>query len=171
MIIVALGANLPSRFGTPAQTLYAALKAMAQKGVWPVQVSRVWKTAPVPFVEGQPWYYNAVAVVETVQSPQELMLSLLGIESEFGRVRTVKNAPRLLDLDLIAYDDWVVSMDPELILPHPRMQERAFVLMPMADILDNWTDPRTGKSLDDLIAALPQDQQAEPVEGGWDEGH
>ena len=124
MKLVALGANLPSRFGTPAQTLYAALKAMAQKGVWPVQISRVWKTAPVPYVEGQPWYHNAVAAVETAQSAPDLLKTLLAIEEEFGRVRTVKNAPRLLDLDLIAYDREIIKNGDELIVPHPRRCRR-----------------------------------------------
>lgn len=168
MKIVALGANLPSRFGTPAQTLYAALKAMAEKGLWPVQISRVWKTAPVPFVEGQPWYYNAVAAVETSKTAHDLLMTLLQIEEDFGRVRTVKNAPRLLDLDLIAYDDAVIPDGPEMIVPHPRMHERAFVLMPMADILEEWTHPQSGATLDDMIAALPDEQQAEPMEDGWD---
>ena len=169
MKIVALGANLPSRFGTPAQTLYAALKAMAEREIWPVQISRVWKTAPVPFVEGQPWYHNAVAAVETSKSAHDLLKTLLVIEEEFGRVRTVRNAPRLLDLDLIAYDGQIIPEGPEIIVPHPRMDARAFVLLPMADILDDWTHPQTGTKLEDLIAAIPQDQMAEPVEGGWDE--
>ncbi|HEU4837792.1 MAG TPA: 2-amino-4-hydroxy-6-hydroxymethyldihydropteridine diphosphokinase [Micavibrio sp.] len=169
MKIVALGANLPSRFGTPAQTLYAALKAMAEREIWPVQISRIWKTAPVPFVEGQPWYHNAVAAVETSKPANDLLKTLLSIEEEFGRVRTVRNAPRLLDLDLIAYDGQIIPEGPEIIVPHPRMDARAFVLLPMADILDEWAHPQTGATLNDLIAALPKDQMAEPVEGGWDE--
>lgn len=168
MKLVALGANLSSWFGTPPQTLYAALKAMAARDIWPVQISRVWKTAPVPFVDGVPWYYNAVAAVETSLSAHELLKALLSIEEEFGRVRTVRNAPRLLDLDLITYDDDIITDGSELIVPHPRMQERAFVLMPMADLLDEWVHPQTGKSLDDLIAKIPDGQKAEPIEDGWD---
>lgn len=170
MKIVALGANLPSRYGTPAQTLYAALKAMAERGIWPVQISRVWKTAPVPFVEGQPWYHNAVAAVETSKPAHDLLKTLLSIEEEFGRVRTVKNAPRLLDLDLIAYDDAVIQEGTEIIVPHPRMDARAFVLLPMADILDgDWEHPQTGRTLAAMIKAIPADQMAEPMDGGWDE--
>lgn len=141
---------------------------MAAKDIWPVHISRVWKTAPVPYVEGDPWYYNAVAAVETTKPAHELLLTLLAIEEEFGRVRTVRNAPRLLDLDLITYDDAVISEGPDIIVPHPRMDVRAFVLMPMADLLDDWAHPQTGKSLDDLIALLPDDQKAEPMEDGWD---
>ncbi len=170
MKIVALGANLPSRFGTPPQTLYAALKAMAEKGIWPAQISRVWKTAPVPFDPDQPWFYNAVAAVETSKTAHELLMTLLQIEEEFGRVRTVPNAPRLLDLDLIVYDDEIIANGPELIVPHPRMDTRAFVLMPMTDLLDDdWVHPQNGRALKDMIAGIPKDQQAEPVDGGWDE--
>jgi 2-amino-4-hydroxy-6-hydroxymethyldihydropteridine diphosphokinase len=168
MKIVALGANLESRYGTPPQTLYAALKSMAERGVWPVQISRVWKTAPVPFDETQPWYYNAVAAVETSKSAHNLLMTLLGIEEEFGRVRTVKNAPRLLDLDLIAYDDLVLNA-ADLVVPHPRMHQRAFVLLPMSDIVDDWLHPQTKTPLNDLIGALPRSQLAEPIEGAWDE--
>ena len=169
MKIVALGANLPSRFGTPAQTLYAALKAMAEAGVWPVQISRVWKTAPVPFSPDQPWYHNAVAAVETDMEAHELLKTLLGIEERFGRVRTVRNAPRLLDLDLIAYNDDIIRNGDELIVPHPRMHQRAFVLMPMSDILEGWEHPESGRTLEELIAALPEGQDAIPMENGWDE--
>ena len=169
MILVALGANLPSRFGTPAQTLYAALMAMAKAGVWPDQISRVWKTAPVPYSDDQPWYHNAVASVRTELDAYDLLKTLLGIEEEFGRVRTVKNAPRLLDLDLIAYNDEIIRRGEELIVPHPRMQERAFVLMPMADVLDDWTHPESGKTLEDLLKALPEGQEAVPMEDGWNE--
>lgn len=170
MKIVALGANLDSEHGTPPQTLYAALKAMAENGVWPVQISRVWKTAPVPFDPAQPWYYNAVAAVETSKSAHELLMTLLQIEEKFGRVRTIKNAPRVLDLDLIVYDDEIVADGPTLIVPHPRMDSRAFVLMPMADILDDdWMHPGNGRMLKDMIADIPKDQEAIPVEGGWDE--
>ncbi len=168
MKLVALGANLPSRFGTPEQTLYAALKAMAQKEIWPTQISRIWKTAPVPFDPAQPWYHNAIAAVQTDKAPEDLLAALLSIEAEFGRVRSVRNAPRLLDLDLIAYDD-VVMDAPDLTLPHPRMHERGFVLLPLSDIVDDWDHPRTGARLGDLLKALPEDQKAEALENGWEE--
>lgn len=169
MILVALGANLPSRFGTPAQTLYAALKAMAQIEAWPVQISRVWKTAPVPYDDNAPWFYNAVCAIDTELEPAALLEALLRIEEDFGRVRTVRNAPRLLDLDLIAYDDQIIRDGEILMVPHPRMNERAFVLLPLSDIAEDWTHPENGKSLKDLIAALPDGQAAEPLEDGWDE--
>ncbi len=142
---------------------------MARRGVWPVEVSRLWRTAPVPPDPAVPWYYNAVATVKTDLDPHALLATLLAIEQDFGRVRGERNAPRAIDLDLIAYGDDVVEEGPDLIVPHPRMDLRAFVLLPMSDILDDWRHPVNGKGLEDLIAALPPEQIAEPVEGGWDE--
>lgn len=161
MKIVALGANLPSSHGTPAQTLKAAVRAIADKGIEIVAASHIWKTAPVPFHPDYPWYHNGVIAVETDWSAHELLQTLLGIEQDFGRVRTVKNAPRLLDLDLIAYDDEIILDRPELLVPHPRMHERAFVLMPMSDITKEWVHPQTGVTLRALLAHVPEDQKAE----------
>jgi 2-amino-4-hydroxy-6-hydroxymethyldihydropteridine diphosphokinase len=169
MKIVALGANLPSRFGSPQQTLFAALTEMAKRNVWPVGVSRIWKTAPVPYVDGMPWFYNAVAEVETSKTAHDLLKTLLEIEQDFGRVRTERNAPRLLDLDLISYDNLMIEEGPDILVPHPRMHERAFVLLPLMDIAEEWIHPQNGLTLEQLIKNLPPDQKAEPVEGGWDE--
>lgn len=167
MKIVALGANLPSEYGTPVQTLAAAAKAMEAQGFRIMAYSRIWKTAPVPFDPAQPWYHNAVMAVETDKSAHDLLTTLLSIEEEFGRVRTVKNAPRLLDLDLIAYDELVLAEGPQLIVPHPRMQDRGFVLLPLNDIARDWIHPQTGQTLSQLIAALPDDQQAEATSEVW----
>lgn len=167
MKIVALGANLSSDFGTPVQTLAAAAAVMNARGLKVTDYSRIWKTAPVPFNPAHPWYHNAVVAVDTDQSPKELLITLLAIEEEFGRVRTVKNAPRLLDLDLIAYDDEIVSGGPDIIVPHPRMHERGFVLLPLNDINPTWVHPQSKQTLPDLIAELPQDQQAEATNEVW----
>ena len=161
MIIVALGANLNSDHGTPVQTLKAAVRAIAARGIHVVAASNIWKTAPVPYNPDHPWYHNGVIAVQTTLGPHDLLRALLMIEQEFGRVRTVRNAPRVLDLDLIAYNREIVMDGPELICPHPRMQERAFVLMPLSDIADDWIHPQSSTTLDELIAAIPADQQAE----------
>jgi len=164
MKIVALGANLPSHHGDPAQTLKAAVRAIEATGISVSQASRIWKTAPVPFHPDYPWYHNGVVAVETDKSAHDLLLTLLSIEQDFGRVRTVRNAPRVLDLDLIAYDQQIIPEGPEIIVPHPRMQERAFVLRPMSDIVTEWVHPQSGSSLSDLLAAIPADQEADPTE-------
>ncbi len=161
MKIVALGANLPSQHGTPAETLKAAVDAIAHRGINVIAASSIWKSAPVPFNPDHPWYYNGVVAVQTSLSAHELLRELLAIEQDFGRVRTVRNAPRVLDLDLIAYEDEIILDGPELLVPHPRMQDRAFVLMPMSDIFSEWRHPQSGTTLDQLLAAIPEDQKAE----------
>ena len=159
MIFVALGANLPSRFGTPYQTLQAARRVMQEKGIHITASSDTWLTAPVP-ISDQPWYHNEVVKVETALSAFRLLETLQDIENDFGRVRTVRNAPRLLDLDLIAYDDEILDK-PELIVPHPRMHRRAFVLLPLQEIAPDWVHPLLQQDIASLVAALPADQQAE----------
>lgn len=163
MICVALGANLPGRFGTPRAALAAALAAIANKGIGIPAVSSLWLTEPVP-VSDQPWYHNAVAVLETDLSAYALLETLHAIEEDFGRVRSVRNAARVLDLDLVAYHDTVIDR-PELIVPHPRMHERAFVLLPMSEVVSaDWRHPVSRKPLSELVAELP-DQKAQRAEG------
>jgi 2-amino-4-hydroxy-6-hydroxymethyldihydropteridine diphosphokinase len=152
MILIALGGNLASRAGEPAQTLDAALASLEQRSVRvrarsPYYVTPAW---PDP---SEPAFTNAVAQVESSLSPHALMEILHATETAFGRVRSRRNAPRTLDLDLIDYDGRIEQGPP--VLPHPRLAERAFVLVPLADIAPDWTDPVSGKSVAALIAALP----------------
>jgi 2-amino-4-hydroxy-6-hydroxymethyldihydropteridine diphosphokinase len=162
MILIAFGANLPGRFGSPLEALQQAVSALEARAVHVTRSSRIWLTAPVP-VSGQPDYHNAVAAVETDLSPLALLETMQAVETEFGRVRTVRNAPRVLDLDLIAYHDDVIDR-PAMIVPHPRMHRRAFVLKPLADIAPGWVHPALGIPLADLIRDLPVDQIARPTE-------
>lgn len=155
MILVALGANLPSRFGPPQATLEAALARLEGAGVRVLARSPWYLTAPVP-ASDQPDYVNGVARVETALDAAALLAELHAVEAEFGRVRTVANAARAIDLDLIAYGDDVRTEAP--VLPHPRMHERAFVLLPLADVAPGWVHPVLGRSVADLIAALPPGQ-------------
>lgn len=160
-IFIGLGANLHSDFGWPHQTLAAARREMAAAGIEIKAVSSTWLTAPVP-VSDQPWYHNEVVVVETVLSPELLLDFLQMIENDFGRVRTVRNAPRIIDLDLIAYHD-VVIHQAKLTVPHPRMHQRAFVLKPLQEIAPDWVHPVLCKPISELVAELPADQQARPM--------
>ncbi|MSP51489.1 MAG: 2-amino-4-hydroxy-6-hydroxymethyldihydropteridine diphosphokinase [Alphaproteobacteria bacterium] len=156
-----LGANLPSvRFGPPRATLTAALAALAQRDVVIVGQSPWYRSAPVP-PSAQPWYLNAIAVVKTELDPHALLVRLLAVESEFGRVRCTPNAPRPIDLDLLAYGARAIDRGGPLELPHPRMHLRAFVLMPMADIAPMWRHPRLGATVRELLAALPVAERAE----------
>ncbi len=163
MIFIALGANLPSRFGSPVDTIEAAKVAIEACGIKIVQSSRIWLTAPVPFDAGQDWYHNGVIAVETDLSPSGLHQEMLNIEEEFGRVRTVKNAPRLLDLDIIIYHNDIIAEGERLIVPHPRMHERLFVLKPLQDIDKNWVHPKIRQNIDTMLAACSKDQKAKPM--------
>jgi 2-amino-4-hydroxy-6-hydroxymethyldihydropteridine diphosphokinase len=152
MIFVALGANLPSKLGLPRATLDAAIRSLAQEGGDIVARSRIYRSAPVPKSD-QPDYLNAVVAMTTALDPVALLDVLNRIEVRFGRERRRPNAARTLDLDLIAYNEIVRDTAP--ILPHPRMHERAFVLLPMAEIAGNWRHPRLGLSIGAFIEALP----------------
>lgn len=152
MILIALGANLPSPAGPPAATLSAALDRLAQNGAAPLAVSSFYKTPAWPDPR-DPEFVNAVAAIETELSPVALMELLHRTESAFGRKRAVRNAPRTLDLDLLDYDGRVEQGPP--VLPHPRIADRAFVLIPLCDVAPGWRDPASGKSVSELIASLP----------------
>lgn len=157
MILIALGANLPSRFGQPEDTLIAAIEALGVGGVKVLDVSNIWLTAPVP-VSDQPWYRNAVIRVETQLELFELLRFLQSVEDDFGRVRTERNAPRLIDLDILAYND-VVRDDARCFVPHPRMHTRAFVLKPLQEVAQEWIHPVLGLSVDELIEMIPEGQE------------
>src|SRR5215469_18651416 len=162
-ILIGLGANLPSpEHGPPVATLEAALAALERRGLRIRARSRWWESAPVP-VSDQPWYVNGVVEVETVLAPEALLAVLHEVEAGFGRLRSVPNAPRILDLDLLAYGSLLREGPEPPLLPHPRMAERAFVLHPLAEIRPDWRHPASGLSLPQLIARLPSDQIVRPL--------
>ncbi|NWG31962.1 MAG: 2-amino-4-hydroxy-6-hydroxymethyldihydropteridine diphosphokinase [Rhodocyclaceae bacterium] len=154
---VALGANL----GDPVKTVRAALAALREMpDARLLASSSLYRTAPVG-LKHQPDFINAVAMIESALPPLELLANLFAIEARFGRVRSVRNAPRTLDLDLLLCGDLVLD-SPELTLPHPRMTERAFVLAPLAEIAPTLTIPGRGplaellpKVADQRIERLP----------------
>lgn len=131
------------------------LKEFEKKNIQILSVSSVWKSAPVP-VSDQPWYRNAVCTVETALTPSELIEKLHDIEIKFGRIRSEQNAARTLDLDIIGYHDVVSESKP--VLPHPRFQDRAFVLYPLQEIAWDWVHPVTGQSVSDMITDMPPQQ-------------
>ncbi len=162
MIFIALGANLPTElYGTPIKSLLAAVEHLAGIGEV-LGRSRWYKSAPVP-VSDQPDFINGVISLRTELPPEKLLLHIHKIEHDFGRQRGVRNEARVLDLDLIDYDGQVV--ETEIIqLPHPRMQARGFVLLPLRDIASTWVHPVSGQTVDELIAKLPVGEPCTPVE-------
>jgi 2-amino-4-hydroxy-6-hydroxymethyldihydropteridine diphosphokinase len=164
-IYLGLGANLPHpEFGPPIRTLEHALAALNDRGVRLVTLSSWYRTAPVP-ASDQPWYFNAVAEVATGLAPDALLATLHGVEDLFGRERTVRNAPRFIDLDLLDYRSSFKPMKNMGLstIPHPRLQDRAFVLLPLREVAAHWRHPVTGMTIDALIAALPAEQAVERV--------
>ncbi len=164
MIYVGLGANLPSPdHGTPKATLAAALDHFAAAGVTVVARSPWYRSAPVPR-SGQPWFVNGVAAVKSALAPGPLLSALHGIEAAFGRVRRERWGPRIIDLDLIAFHDKVLAAAGGPEIPHPRMHELAFVLLPLADLAPDWRHPVLHLGVQDLIAALDTAQDIERLE-------
>lgn len=166
MILIALGANLPSEHGEPLETLLVAMARIdAHDDVCVVARSHVYKSAPVPLSD-QPWYHNAVIAVETDLKPFTLLATLQEIEVEFGRERDFsnRNAARTLDLDIIAYGDDVLD-EAGLEIPHPRMAERAFVLLPLNDVSPQWEHPVSGLSIGEMIEMLPEGQDLQKIKG------
>jgi 2-amino-4-hydroxy-6-hydroxymethyldihydropteridine diphosphokinase len=145
---IALGSNL----GDSLSIVKDALKILAQTSGITLQAHSSWyQTAPVG--PPQPDYLNGCALVDVQLTPQELLETLLRIEAQFGRVREERNGPRTLDLDLLLFDDLILDI-PNLQLPHPRMRERAFVLVPLAEIAPNWVEPVSGKAIAQLVQTL-----------------
>lgn len=180
-ITVALGTNLGSLAGGRRATLAAALAALQRAGLRLVAVSRFFATPCFPAGSG-PDYVNAVAVVRGPDDPLAVLDRLHDIEAAFDRARTQRWGARTLDLDLLAMggrvlpdaqteahwrllppDQQIGTVPDELVLPHPRVADRGFVLVPWADIAPDWEHPVTGLTVRQMVMRLPPDQQAEPI--------
>jgi 2-amino-4-hydroxy-6-hydroxymethyldihydropteridine diphosphokinase len=157
-LFIGLGANLtPAGYSNPRDGCEAALLALQEEGVFLKQVSNWYETAPVP-ISDQPWYLNAVALATTSGDAAMTLAALHRIESKFGRVRGIRNEARVLDMDLLDFNGQR-NQSPSLMLPHPRMHQRAFVLLPLRELCPEWYHPLTGIAIDDLIAQLPSYQK------------
>jgi 2-amino-4-hydroxy-6-hydroxymethyldihydropteridine diphosphokinase len=150
---VALGSNLDSKFGDREANLREAVRRIGALGEVRA-VSSFYDTEPVGYRE-QPRFLNGALVLETELGPVELMRGLLGVEKAMGRDRagSVVKGPRVIDLDLLLYGDRVMSSE-ELVLPHPAMGERRFVLEPLAEIAPEWVHPVAGKTVREMLALV-----------------
>jgi 2-amino-4-hydroxy-6-hydroxymethyldihydropteridine diphosphokinase len=153
LVYLALGTNLGDR----AENLRRAREAVQPDFIGGV-CSHVYETEPA-YVADQPRYYNQVCRATTALAPVDALHRLKAIESQLGRLPSRRFGPRLIDLDLLFYDDLLLETS-ELVLPHPRLQERPFVLVPLAEIAPDLVHPRLGSTLTELVARLGDTRSA-----------
>lgn len=160
MKLIGLGSNVPGPWGSPQETVKKALKALNDAPLKLLQQSTIIVSKPFG-VTDQPDFVNAVAEIETDLPPETLMAKLHDIELSADRRRTVRWGPRTLDLDLLDYDGLVLKGEgpslghqTPLILPHPGIAERSFVLEPIAEIAPDWKHSDLGLSAQQLLAKL-----------------
>jgi 2-amino-4-hydroxy-6-hydroxymethyldihydropteridine diphosphokinase len=145
---IALGSNL----GDSKQILNQALNLLSQtSGIELISHSSWYETVPVG--PPQPNYVNGCAILETELLPEDVLQILLKIEQQFGRIRQERWGPRIVDLDILLYGDLILEM-PNLTIPHPRMNERAFVLVPLAEIAAHWIEPISRQTILQLSQAI-----------------
>lgn len=163
MILIGLGSNMTGPWGTPRESVGRALSAFGEKPLRLVKASRLIETSPFGR-QDQPAYINAVARIETRLPALDLLLALRVIERAAGRERRERWGVRTLDLDILDYNGVVVeegaqqSVDAELVLPHPAISEREFVLAPIMEIAPRWKHPITGLTARSMLAALDTDK-------------
>jgi len=181
VFLIALGGNLPSKAGKPEQTLQLALKHLLNSGAEGLSVSRFYSTPCYPAGAG-PDYINAAAKLSFAGNAHDLLAILHTVENDFGRERSQRWGRRTLDLDLIAAGDqvlpdraeferWRTLASPEqsksapeqLIVPHPRLQDRGFVLVPLNDVAPHWCHPVLKKTISQMLEDIPKDQLCDIV--------
>ncbi|CAA7611308.1 2-amino-4-hydroxy-6-hydroxymethyldihydropteridine diphosphokinase [Magnetospirillum sp. UT-4] len=158
-VFLGLGSNLGDRFAN-LRAAVAALGGMARVEA----LSRVYETAPL-YVLDQPAFLNMAARVETGLAPRDLLAGLKGVEAELGREKTIRFGPRLIDLDILIYGGLVLD-ESDLTIPHPRLPERRFALAPLADIAARVVHPLAGRTVEEMLDALPRDDDVVVVAEG-----
>jgi 2-amino-4-hydroxy-6-hydroxymethyldihydropteridine diphosphokinase len=145
--------SLGSNVGDREEMLRSALHLLESPGLHVARVSPVYETEPQDF-KNQPWFLNLVAEVQTGLFPMQLLTRAQKIERKLGRKRTVDKGPRSIDIDILLYGESVIDAK-DLVVPHPRMAERRFVLQPLADLAPDLRHPVLRRSMKELLAAVP----------------
>jgi 2-amino-4-hydroxy-6-hydroxymethyldihydropteridine diphosphokinase len=161
LVVIGVGGNLPGGFDSVEALLDAALGRLAAEGLRVVARSGWWRSAAWPDPSA-PEFRNAVALAETDLDPEATLAALLRVEAAFGRRRGEPNAPRTLDLDLIAHGRAIVDR-PGLVLPHPRAHERLFVMGPLAEVAPGWRHPTIGRTARELGREASVGRDAGPL--------
>ena len=160
LAVIALGGNLPGVYPSMAWALASAAARLPEEGFEVLRVSRWWRSAAWPNPD-DPSYLNGVVLARTAHEPEAALRALHRIEAAFGRDRRAPNAPRTLDLDLIALGGRVLE-GPPIVLPHPRAAERLFVMGPLAEIAPDWRHPVSGETAEKLASQATIGQDAVP---------
>ena len=162
MIYIGIGSNLNGKNNeTPLQNCKKALVEL-KKEVNICKISSWYKSEPIP-VSNQPWFINGVIEISTNKSSLDLLEFILSIEKVFGRVREKQNEARILDLDIIDYKKKILYIKNKLIIPHPRMHERSFVLQPLSELNPKWMHPIKKKGIKELIRNLNNKQKISKI--------
>ena len=161
MILIAIGSNISGPWGTPQQCVQHALQAMNRDGLELVKASRLLLTTPFG-KPNQPPFVNAVARIETHLPPLALLQKLHAIERKAGRKRVMRWGPRTLDLDIIDYHG-LIRHSQKLILPHPGIAERIFVLKPIAELAEQWRHPVSHLSAQSMLRKLKGHSQGQEI--------
>ena len=162
MIYIGIGSNLNGKNNeTPLQNCKKALVEL-KKEVNICKISSWYKSEPIP-VSNQPWFINGIIEISTNKSSLDLLEFILSIEEVFGRVRKKKNEARILDLDIIDYKKKILYIKNKLIIPHPRMHERSFVLQPLSELNPKWMHPIKKKGIKELIRNLNDKQKISKI--------
>ena len=161
---IGLGSNLGDRTAT-LRTAIQRLEALGRI----TGISSLYETEPVGYLE-QPAFLNAVVALNTELAPVDLLQALLGIERDLGRTRSFRNAPRTIDLDLLLVDD-VTLETTDMTLPHPRLHERAFVLVPLVELVPEMVHPKSGQTIREMLRELPNRSDVGVyAPAGWESG-